>query len=125
VANAYECSTKVSLYHNTLTHHRSLHLTRHHLTTPRIVSQNITSALILEDDIDWDIRIKPQLTTFARAARLLLQPRQQTPTQILGPAHPTTNSRSRSQQTRPTPTSPAGTSSGSATAAPASRAQAT
>jgi hypothetical protein len=59
------------------------------LTTLRIVSQNITSALILEDDIDWDIRIKPQLTSFARAARLLLQPLQQTTNQFLDPSHPT------------------------------------
>ncbi|KAF2208124.1 glycosyltransferase family 25 protein [Cercospora zeae-maydis SCOH1-5] len=40
----------------------------------RIVEENITSALILEDDADWDIRIKAQMRDFARASRRLLQP---------------------------------------------------
>ncbi|OCL12208.1 glycosyltransferase family 25 protein, partial [Glonium stellatum] len=34
-----------------------------------IVEQNLTTALILEDDVDWDIRIKSQLQTFALASR--------------------------------------------------------
>lgn len=55
------------------------------LTYIRIVEQNITSALILEDDIDWDIRIKSQMTTFARASRLLVQPLPQTNDQFLDP----------------------------------------
>jgi hypothetical protein len=58
------------------------------LTDTRIVEQNITTALIMEDDIDWDIRIKPQLTDFAKAARLLLQPLPQTTDQFLDPSHP-------------------------------------
>ncbi|KAF2493245.1 hypothetical protein BU16DRAFT_465319, partial [Lophium mytilinum] len=33
-----------------------------------IVEQNISTALILEDDADWDVRIKRQLETFATAA---------------------------------------------------------
>lgn len=49
------------------------------------MEQNITSALILEDDIDWDIRIKSQMTTFARASRLLVQPLPQTNDQFLDP----------------------------------------
>ncbi|KAM3413514.1 hypothetical protein BST61_g11503 [Cercospora zeina] len=40
----------------------------------RIVEENITSALILEDDADWDIRIKAQMRDFAKASRRLLQP---------------------------------------------------
>jgi hypothetical protein len=39
-----------------------------------IVEQNTTTALILEDDIDWDIRLKSQLQTFALASRIHLQP---------------------------------------------------
>ncbi|EME40818.1 glycosyltransferase family 25 protein [Dothistroma septosporum NZE10] len=40
----------------------------------RIVEQNITSALVLEGDVDWDIRIKTQMHDFARASRQLLAP---------------------------------------------------
>nr|POE94375.1 hypothetical protein CFP56_16615 [Quercus suber] len=39
-----------------------------------IVRQNLTSALILEDDVDWDVRVKSQFQDFARATRLLVQP---------------------------------------------------
>ena len=39
-----------------------------------MVEQNIASALILEDDSDWDLRIKDQMQQFANASRLLLQP---------------------------------------------------
>lgn len=39
-----------------------------------MVEQNIETALILEDDVDWDTRIKSQMADFARASRLLLQP---------------------------------------------------
>jgi hypothetical protein len=44
------------------------------LTLRRVVEQNLGSALIFEDDVDWDIRIKAQLEQFARAANVLLQP---------------------------------------------------
>ncbi|KAK0654008.1 family 25 putative glycosyltransferase [Cercophora samala] len=40
----------------------------------RIVRENLTSALILEDDADWDIRLKQQMQVFAQAARALTQP---------------------------------------------------
>lgn len=40
----------------------------------RIIEQNITTALVLEGDVDWDIRIKSQMQNFAKASRLLLQP---------------------------------------------------
>lgn len=54
----------------------------------RIVEQNITSALVLEDDIDWDIRIKSQMTEFARASRLLVQPLASETNDFLDPSHP-------------------------------------
>jgi hypothetical protein len=36
-----------------------------------IVEQNLTSALILEDDADWDLRVRPQLKHLSHAARAL------------------------------------------------------
>ncbi|KAI1077546.1 glycosyltransferase family 25 protein [Whalleya microplaca] len=38
-----------------------------------IVHQNLGSALILEDDVDWDIRLKAQLYGFASASRTWLR----------------------------------------------------
>jgi hypothetical protein len=40
----------------------------------RIVKQGISTALIIEDDADWDIRLKSQLAQFAHGTRLLSQP---------------------------------------------------
>jgi hypothetical protein len=40
----------------------------------RVVRRNLTTALILEDDADWDIRIKDQLYDFAQSSRALIQP---------------------------------------------------
>ena len=57
------------------------------LTRCRIVEQNLTSALILEDDADWDIRIKSQMRDFARATRLLMQPLSGTTDKFLDPTH--------------------------------------
>jgi len=37
----------------------------------RIVNQNIETALILEDDVDWDIGLRAQLVQYARGARYL------------------------------------------------------
>ena len=37
----------------------------------RIVEQRLSSALIMEDDIDWDVNIKRQLVDFARGTRWL------------------------------------------------------
>lgn len=54
----------------------------------RLIEENITSALILEDDADWDIRIKHQMSDFAKASRLLLQPLLGTPDRYLDPTHP-------------------------------------
>ncbi|RAK95643.1 uncharacterized protein BO80DRAFT_506031 [Aspergillus ibericus CBS 121593] len=41
----------------------------------RIVSERISTALILEDDVDWDVTLKTQLHDFAQGA-LALQPNQ-------------------------------------------------
>ncbi|KAK6958436.1 hypothetical protein Daesc_001237 [Daldinia eschscholtzii] len=40
----------------------------------RVVRRNLTSALILEDDVDWDIRIKRQLQDLALSTRAITQP---------------------------------------------------
>ncbi|KAJ9162075.1 Glycosyltransferase family 25 protein [Coniochaeta hoffmannii] len=46
---------------------------RAHMNVLRtIIDQNLTTALILEDDIDWDIRLKPQLQNFSLATRSYL-----------------------------------------------------
>lgn len=39
-----------------------------------IVRQNLSSALILEDDVDWDVRLRGQLRDFALATHALVQP---------------------------------------------------
>ncbi|MCJ1394603.1 hypothetical protein MMC18_007483 [Xylographa bjoerkii] len=39
-----------------------------------VVAQGLTSALIFEDDIDWDIRLKAQLYDTAKAFRMLTRP---------------------------------------------------
>jgi GR25 family glycosyltransferase involved in LPS biosynthesis len=42
---------------------------RSHMNALRtVVEQGLESALILEDDVDWDARLKSQLETFALAA---------------------------------------------------------
>ncbi|KAI0837900.1 glycosyltransferase family 25 protein [Hypoxylon sp. FL0890] len=47
---------------------------RSHMNALRaVVRDNLQSALIMEDDIDWDIRIKSQLQTFASASRTWLR----------------------------------------------------
>lgn len=40
--------------------------------TIRMVEENIPSALILEDDADWDVRIKEQLVAISQGTRVLL-----------------------------------------------------
>ncbi|KAK5684829.1 hypothetical protein LTS10_002904 [Elasticomyces elasticus] len=62
---------------------------RAHLNVMRmIVDQNISTALVLEDDSDWDIRIKSQMQVFAKASRLLIQPVPGTPNRMLDPTYP-------------------------------------
>ena len=58
------------------------------LNSIRMIEQNITSALILEDDADWDIRIKHQMRAFAKASRLRVQPLSGTSDRFLDPTHP-------------------------------------
>ena len=53
-----------------------------------MIEQNITSALILEDDADWDVRIKFQMRDFAKASRLLVQPLSGTSGRFLDPTYP-------------------------------------
>jgi GR25 family glycosyltransferase involved in LPS biosynthesis len=36
-----------------------------------VVSQNLSTAVIFEDDVDWDIRLRDQLEHFAKASRIL------------------------------------------------------
>ena len=43
-------------------------------TFARVLAQNLSTALITEDDIDWDVRIKSQLDQFAAGTRALTQP---------------------------------------------------
>jgi len=48
-----------------------------------VVELNLTSALILEDDADWDIRLKSQLQSYALASRGFLQPLRSNPASSL------------------------------------------
>lgn len=45
------------------------------------MQENITSALIMEDDADWDVRIKTQAQGFALVSQAYLQPLQRDPSQ--------------------------------------------
>ena len=42
----------------------------------------------MEDDIDWDVRIKMQMASFAKANRLLIQPIRTAPEEFLDPTMP-------------------------------------
>lgn len=57
-----------------------------------VVELNLSSALILEDDSDWDLRIKSQMQEFAAASRILLQPLRGTSDRFMDPTHLTTKS---------------------------------
>lgn len=54
----------------------------------RIVKRNLSSALILEDDADWDIQIKDQLRDFAIATHTLTQPLEGTSDTYADPTYP-------------------------------------
>lgn len=54
----------------------------------RIVRENITTALIMEDDVDWDIRLKSQFRQLASASRLFLQPLADKSSTSLSRRHP-------------------------------------
>ncbi|KAL1616924.1 hypothetical protein SLS54_008129 [Diplodia seriata] len=67
----------------------SLYAWRAHMNVLRmIVEQDLSSALILENDVDWDIRLKTQTRAFAQASQLLLQPLLGTQSQYLDPSYP-------------------------------------
>ncbi|MCJ1350623.1 MAG: hypothetical protein MMC33_000604 [Icmadophila ericetorum] len=53
-----------------------------------VVQQNLTSALILEDDADWDVRIRTQLREFARSSQALTQPLRSSPNSYADPTFP-------------------------------------
>lgn len=53
-----------------------------------MVEQNIASALILEDDVDWDLRLKQQMLDIAKASQLLVQPLPGTKDKMLDPTYP-------------------------------------
>ncbi|OTB17727.1 glycosyltransferase family 25 protein [Daldinia sp. EC12] len=50
----------------------------------RIVEEDLGSALIMEDDMDWDVRLKPQLQKIAQGARALLSPASSKPNSPYG-----------------------------------------
>ncbi|KND88357.1 hypothetical protein TOPH_06972 [Tolypocladium ophioglossoides CBS 100239] len=54
----------------------------------KVVRRNLSSALILEDDCDWDISIRQQLRDFARSAHALTQPLQSSPGSYADPTYP-------------------------------------
>lgn len=61
---------------------------RSHMNAIRaVVEQNLGSALIMEDDTDWDIRIKQMLRDYAQTSRQLVQPLQNDPDQYLDPTY--------------------------------------
>ncbi|KAI9776990.1 MAG: hypothetical protein M1839_009134 [Geoglossum umbratile] len=54
----------------------------------KIVQLNISTALIMEDDADWDVRIKSQLRDFALSAHALIQPLASNPNTYADPTYP-------------------------------------
>ncbi|KAK1462097.1 hypothetical protein CMEL01_14064 [Colletotrichum melonis] len=62
---------------------------RGHMTAlEEIVRHNLSSALILEDDVDWDIRIRKQLHDFALSVQTLTQPLPDGPATYADPTYP-------------------------------------
>ncbi|KAF2494769.1 hypothetical protein BU16DRAFT_573109 [Lophium mytilinum] len=53
-----------------------------------VVQQNVSTALIMEDDVDWDIRIRDQLHSFALSSRALTQPLSSNPSKYADPTFP-------------------------------------
>jgi hypothetical protein len=53
-----------------------------------MVRLNISTALILEDDADWDVRIREQLQDFALSAQALTQPLSQDPSSYADATYP-------------------------------------
>jgi GR25 family glycosyltransferase involved in LPS biosynthesis len=65
-----------------------IHVRRLTYPVHRIVHRNLTSALILEDDVDWDIRFRDQLHDFALSAHALTQPLRGRPGVYTDPTYP-------------------------------------
>jgi GR25 family glycosyltransferase involved in LPS biosynthesis len=59
-----------------------------HTLVCRIVTKNISSALIIEDDADWDIRIRQQLHDMALSTQALTQPLIAAPGSYADPTYP-------------------------------------
>ena len=57
-------------------------------TSRSIVARNLSTALIFEDDVDWDVRIRSQLRDFALASRTLVQPLSTNPLSYADPTYP-------------------------------------
>lgn len=51
--------------------------------------RDLASALILEDDADWDVRIKDQLYDFALTSNALTQPLSSNPSKYADSTFPT------------------------------------
>ncbi|KAF2104799.1 hypothetical protein NA57DRAFT_71005 [Rhizodiscina lignyota] len=58
-----------------------------------VVQENLTTALIVEDDVDWDVRIKSQLVQFARGASVLTQPLRGSRPGFADPSFPNPNTK--------------------------------
>lgn len=72
MARTYECHPRVSAYPPSA--FRTPGSTPFPFLLCRVVQRNLTSVLIFEDDVDWDVRIKNQLRDFALSANALTQP---------------------------------------------------
>ncbi|KAI1747265.1 hypothetical protein F4782DRAFT_521924 [Xylaria castorea] len=59
-----------------------------------IVAQDLGSALVLEDDVDWDVRLKTQMGTFAQAARMWLDAEEEKRRRVSGLRNLKTTARS-------------------------------
>ena len=57
-------------------------------TTCRIISEDLDSALIMEDDMDWDVRLKWQLEQIAKGARKIPKTAKDTPRNTKNPNSP-------------------------------------
>ncbi|MCJ1364751.1 hypothetical protein MMC16_003867 [Acarospora aff. strigata] len=56
-----------------------------------VVQQNLSTALIFEDDVDWDVRIRSQLRDFAFTSQALIQPLFSDPSIYPDPTYPAPN----------------------------------
>ena len=83
MARSHECHTRVRTAPGPV--RNLLELTRSH---HRVVRRNLSTALILEDDVDWDVRLKHELHDFALSTRALTQPLAASPDTYADPTFP-------------------------------------